>query len=120
MKKRFFDAYGIRPWALIASVALTFVLFVSVVIGAGAIAVRTSERTETITVRDKFTTDVFRIATTDNRAFSVEGSIAFSVFDATERYAALQVGHTYRCRVAGWRIGWLEMYPNLLACEEAK
>lgn len=37
--------------------------------------------------------------------------------DSSDLYGKLHQGGTYRCEVAGWRIGLLSTYPDLIKCE---
>ena len=38
-------------------------------------------------------------------------------FDSADLYGELKEGHTYRLRIAGWRIPFLSEFPNVLAVE---
>lgn len=36
---------------------------------------------------------------------------------SSDIYAQLQQGKTYTCQVAGWRNGFLSMYPDIIKCK---
>lgn len=55
---------------------------------------------------------------TDQGVFEVTDSLLWMSFDASDRYAELKPGHTYRIYEKGWRSGILSMYPNILEIEE--
>ena len=85
------------------------------------IALKNSTHYETMTIkRLEPSTDhnPYRVYTTDGATRSVEDSLWFWNFRASDRYGKLDVGHTYRCKVAGWRLGFISAYPNLLDCKE--
>jgi len=92
---------------------------------------RASAKDVTITVEDKGSVtqssgsgDNLEVHTqyrvyTDKGVYVVEDSWAFLNFRAADRYGALKVGKTYDCTQAGWRVGLMSWFPNLISCKEA-
>jgi hypothetical protein len=39
---------------------------------------------------------------------------------SSDVYNQLRVGKTYRCEIAGWRIGFFSMYKNIVTCDGFK
>lgn len=108
------------------SVGVGILLFIFALIGgcvAYPLAVRSSDRYEVIAVEEKergTEKSPYLIYTADS-VYSVEDSLWFGDFRASDRYNQLDVGKTYRCNVAGWRFGLLSWYPNIIGpCSEVK
>lgn len=84
-------------------------------------ALRSTEQVRTLTVAEKApSTDKkpYRIFAADGTTYSVEDSLTYFNWRASDRYGELRVGHTYRCKTAGWRLGLTSSYRNLLDCTE--
>jgi hypothetical protein len=111
---------GLITLVLAAAVILAFPIIYGV-------ALHASEKTVTLTVEDKDSVTVsngdqgskneYRVYT-DRGVYKVVDSIFYLDFRAADRYAALKVGRTYACKQAGWRIGIVSAFPNLIECEE--
>jgi hypothetical protein len=56
---------------------------------------------------------------TDKGTFSNVDSYFPLKQDSSDLYGKLHEGGTYRCEVAGWRIGLFSQYPDLIRCEAA-
>jgi len=54
---------------------------------------------------------------TEGNVYSVEDSWLLLKFDASDRYAKLEAGKTYRVRLYGWRIRLLSWYQNAVEVE---
>lgn len=54
---------------------------------------------------------------TDKGTFSNVDSYFPLKQDSSDLYGKLHEGGTYRCEVAGWRIGLFNQYPDLIRCE---
>ena len=61
----------------------------------------------------------YRVYTT-NGVYKVEDSVINFTFRSADRYNNLNVGHTYRCKVQGYRSGVLSSFPNILTCTTLK
>ena len=57
---------------------------------------------------------------TDQGVFEVTDTWLFFDFSASDRYAALKPGFSYRIEAAGWRVPILSMYPNIITVEGPK
>ena len=72
-----------------------------------------------ITVEDKWikaTKDSsdYMISDTSGNVYVVSDSLILLSFDASDRYAAIDVGRTYGVTTIGWRVPMLSMYPNIV------
>lgn len=72
-----------------------------------------------ITVEDKWikaTKDGsdYMISDTSGNVYVVSDSLILLSFDASDRYAAIDVDRTYSVTTIGWRIPMLSMYPNIV------
>ena len=110
---------GTTVAVLIASAGFLF----GVVNGCGyKPALKHSIQEKTLTVNHKERSgggsDGKWIVFTNHGVYSVEDSLWLWKFDASDRYNRIQVGHTYRCRMAGWRIRFSSDYQNLIGCRE--
>ena len=111
------------------SAALVFGAILVLVLGY-AFAYRSSERTVVLVVEDKegvvvssgsgesrTTENQYRVYT-DQGVFIVADSFVYLNFRAADRYASLKVGQRYTCKTAGWRVGLISWFPNLIKCKE--
>lgn len=55
---------------------------------------------------------------TDKEVFEVTDTLLFTRWDSADTYGQIQVGKTYRFKVAGWRFGCLSWNRNILEYEE--
>lgn len=62
----------------------------------------------------------YLVSDTNNNVYSVEDSITRFQFDASDRFAQLDVGKTYKVTLYGWRIHYLSAYQNIVEIEEVK
>ena len=100
--------------------------------GAYYVALKNSERTVTFKVLGKDSVTVSRGSGdtlqvdneyrvyTDHGTFKVTDTLIYGKFTSADRYGRLQEGHTYTCKVAGWRFGLFSWFPNLINCNETK
>jgi hypothetical protein len=92
------------------------------IVGCG-VALKSTEATRVVKVVEKEpSTDSkpYRIFAEDGTTYSVEDSMWYWNFRASDRYGALKVGKTYECKTAGWRLGFFSAYRNLLDCTEVQ
>lgn len=54
----------------------------------------------------------------ENEVFENEDCARLLKFDSTDIVRKLKEGHTYRMKVAGWRIPILSMFRNIISVEE--
>lgn len=59
----------------------------------------------------------YRVYTRD-QVFVVKDSLVFWNWRAADRYNMLEVGKSYDCLTAGWRVGFFSAFPNLISCKE--
>lgn len=88
-----------------------------------SLVLRSTVEQHEITVKDKrikYKDDnaKYLISDTDGNVYSVEDSIWFLTFDASNRYAKLQIGKSYIVTTVGWRIPLLSMYKNIIKISE--
>lgn len=85
---------------------------------------KTTEHTEIIKITGKERTSgdngQYVVYTGDGGTRGVTDTIAYWNFRASDRYGRLLEGHTYSCLVAGWRVGVVSEYPNLIRCTEVE
>lgn len=86
-----------------------------------------SKREEVFTVKDKGTLtrgsdgDVythFMVYTTENKAYRNSNDIFYLKFHSAELQSQIEKGKTYQATISGWRVGMLDMYPNILNVKE--
>ena len=85
-------------------------------------ALKASQKDVTFTVAHKergSDNRPYLVFTSDERVYSIEDSFWLWKFDASDRYARIHAGRSYRCTTAGWRIRFLSAYENLIECAEA-
>jgi hypothetical protein len=85
-----------------------------------------SQKTMTFTVEDKEritdcdgngSCDSYYLVFTNQGVFKNDDSVTFGKFRSSDLQGRLKRGQTYTCLVAGWRVGLLSMYPNIIRCE---
>ncbi len=111
------------------------VAFITLLIVSGItyyVALKHSERTVTFLVTgkdsvtvshgsgDNLTVDNEYRVYTDHGTFKVTDTLIYTRFNSADTYGQLREGHTYTCKVAGWRFGLLSWFPNLIKCREGK
>jgi hypothetical protein len=103
------------------SILLLFFTFISY-----NIAYFFSENTITITVKNKERitqgsgknlTSAF-IIYTENEVFENTDSFLFGKFNSADFQNNLEIGTTYKVKVAGWRVPFLSMYRNVVSFEK--
>ena len=107
-----------------------FVLFVGLVIVALLASpfiyvpvYRSSAHYETFTVQEKERGSENNpyLIYTNKGVRSVEDSFSFWTFNSSDRYSELDVGKSYRCKIAGWRFPFASWYPNIIGpCTKTK
>lgn len=60
----------------------------------------------------------FMIYTQDNRSFKNINTIWYWKWHSTELQTKLEVGKKYSAKIYGWRIGLLDIYPNLINADK--
>lgn len=98
----------------VLGVLFGFVLLVGLIL-AYPIALYSSERVESITVEDRESVvGGGYLVFSENQEYQVSDSVLFWTFNSSRRYNTLDPGAEYECRVAGWRVPFLSMYPNIV------
>jgi prepilin-type N-terminal cleavage/methylation domain-containing protein len=105
-------------------VVITMVLVVGLIFAA-PIVDRCTEDTVIITVEDKAIkrkgdSDDKYLIYTDKGTFEITDSIAYWRWDSSDLYGKIKVGHTYECKVCGWRIPILSSYKNIIEATEVQ
>jgi len=81
------------------------------------------EKYTTITIKDKWQKSssgegqLYLVSDMNNTVYSVQDSLTRFQFDASDRYAKLEKGRTYKVLLYGWRIRFLSMYQNIVEIE---
>lgn len=83
-----------------------------------------NQREVTATVEDKErvcsgSNDCKYLIFTDEGTFENTDTLLQGKFDSSDVYGRIKVGETYTFEVAGFRQGFLSMYPNILSVSEA-
>ena len=60
------------------------------------------------------------LAFAGDETFEITDSWLFGRFDASDLYGTMSEGGRYQVKVAGWRIGFLSMYRNILEATEVR
>lgn len=60
------------------------------------------------------------VSTKEGEVFEVTDSMSYMNCRASDRYFRLKPGRTYRCKVAGWRIGCASSYRNIIEAHEVE
>jgi len=102
---------------------LVVILLVSLPFGY-TILYYSSATEKTITVKEKWVKYYdngakYLFSDTEGNVYSIEDSILLLKFDASDRYAKLEVGKTYRVKLYGWRVRMLSWYQNAVEIEPA-
>lgn len=112
------DWFDYVMWAVGGFFALVIVV---AVVGCAVypFALHNSAETRSFTVKSKERVggdDGKYLVFTDHGVFSVEDSLWYFTWDASDRYNDITPGDHYTCKVAGWRIHFLSDYENLIDC----
>ena len=104
-------------------IKVLFVILILVAIFIYPIAYRSSGDYATFTVKDKerITEDrdsYYLIFTEDGEVFENDDSLLFWKWNSSDVYGELEVGKTYKAKVAGWRVHIFSMYRNVLTISE--
>lgn len=85
------------------------------------------EHTVTITVSDKSVKrgkgnedDKYLVYTKEDTTYEITDSLFMGRFDSSDLYGRIEVGKTYECTVAGYRIPFLSMYMNIYEAKEVE
>ena len=83
------------------------------------IALRGTVESHEITINEKWikyngNDAKYLISDTSGDVYSIEDSIWFLTFDASDRYTQIKIGETYNTRTIGWRIKPLSWYKNII------
>lgn len=88
------------------------------VVGASGIKTLNTQDVE-ITIEDKWikaTNDGsnYMISDTNGNVYEVDDSLWLISFDASNRYAGLDIDRSYGVTTIGWRVPFLSMYTNIV------
>ncbi len=111
------DADKLKGFAIIACI-VCIVLFIIII----PIAYRCSSEIKEITVKDKERIDddddSKYLIFTEQGVFENTDSIMFFKWNSSDVYNQIEVGATYKVKVAGWRVPFLSWYENVIVIEE--
>lgn len=104
--------------------AAIFALFFVAIVGLNVVSALHID-SMTCTVKDKEAVrkgdgNQYRVYTHDCGTLSVEDSILSMRFDTADAYGALNPETTYEFTTRGFRIGFLSMFPNIIAFNEVE
>jgi hypothetical protein len=115
------------PFGLIVA---GFVLLIVALFTAGIVVEHMTLKTVTFTVSDKAVTvdcsssghnsscdHTYMIYGTNGQVYEDTDTISFLKFNSSNIYGQLQRGHTYTCRVTGFRIPLLSTQQNIIDCK---
>lgn len=94
---------------IVATIVLAFTVF----------AYYDSAEYNTITIDDKWIKyqggkDRYHVSDMSANVYSIEDSVLFFTFDASNRYAKVDIGGTYYIKTVGWRIPSMSQYQNII------
>lgn len=81
------------------------------------------EEYKTITIKEKWqkstgeSGQLYLVSDLNNNVYSVQDSLTRFQWDASDRYAKLEVGKTYKVLLYGWRIHFMSAYQNIVEIE---
>lgn len=96
-------------------VVLVIILIITAISG-----IMTGNKTEVdITVNDKWIKAIdsgsdYMISDTNGNVYVIQDSLYLLSFDASDRYASIEIGRMYGITTIGWRIPVLSKYPNII------
>lgn len=76
----------------------------------------TIKRVDRVSTGSKGSSDM-RIYTEQCGVLGNSDALFEGKFDSADIYGALEPGHTYKLRIAGWRVPFLSAFPNILEIE---
>jgi len=121
MRRDFGNSSSDKFWNRYKKIIVPLLIVLVVGMGAYAVAYRTSERTVAFTVR-QLPQRVFQgnpysnLVYTDKGVYENTDSLFFVKYRSSDVFNQLQTGHSYTCRVAGWRVGFLSYYKDIINC----
>jgi len=83
-----------------------------------------SATVRTVTIKEKWVKasgsdkQIYLFSDTDGNVYCIVDELLLWRFDASDRWAKLEVGKTYRITFYGWRIQFFSWYPNAIEIEE--
>jgi len=88
-------------------------------------ALHMSEEEKTITVKEKWMKyhqeeGKYLVSDLEGNVYSIQDSVWYFQFDASDRYAMMDANKTYEVKTIGWRIKILSWYSNIIEFEEVK
>lgn len=105
---------------------MVFILIVMSIILVVTISVQYSNKqTYTGTVTDKYNkrnsdVDYFYIVLDDERVFVNSDALFIGKFDSADVQAKIKVGEKIKVKTMGYRVQFLDMYPNVYEVEKVK
>ena len=96
---------------------LGFILIALALFGFYLCAFYSSKTVKVVTVKEKWVKYYnggakYLFSDTEGNVYSIEDCLWLWKWDASDRYAKIEPGHTYRITFYGWRIHILSWYPN--------
>lgn len=98
------------PFVIAGIVAILLIAYPAALYSSETTATVTVTKTERITSGNTGYYLVF----TKQGVFANADSIWFGKFNSSDLYATIKEGDTLRLRVAGWRVPFMSMYPNII------
>jgi hypothetical protein len=102
-----------------AAILTPFVTFVTSYRASRTTGEFTVDRRERVTSgRGDSSHSYYLVWALEGEVFMVADSWSFLQWDSSDRYGRLKEGKRFRALVAGWRIGFLSWYRNIIEIEE--
>lgn len=82
-----------------------------------------SEEEINVTVKEKWVknysdSSIYLFSDTDGNVYEITDSLFLWKWEASNRYAFIEINKTYQITTYGWRIPFLSSYPNAIYIEE--
>lgn len=105
--------------------ALVIVLIIGAAVGQSVCCLVGTDAEYTITIKEKWIKgqgengQKYLMSDMEGNVYSIEDSWWKWIFDASNRYAVIEVGHTYHINTFGRRSPFFSNYPNAIDIREA-
>lgn len=101
---------------------ISLILLILIGLGFGYAEIyRSTEHQTTIKLTDKqritSKNSGYYLIYTAGPTYTIKDTFVFGRFNSSDLYGHLQVGKTYNCEVAGWRIPLFSKYQNIINCK---
>jgi len=101
-------------------VVVVIIVLLLALVWIGITCYRSTSEDVTITIKSKERVtgrggdDSYYLVWTHGETLCVKDSLSFTTWNASDTYGQLEIGKTYKVKVAGWRIPFFSMYRNVV------